>query len=100
MQIHGVKEYIAEHEISDQEDFEDGLGEGPSPALLLGMSRPVTKEEVLADIPPRPIADRLVSKFLKTTEPALGRLIAKLLREQYSKNVTSLPSYPDISKRV
>jgi hypothetical protein len=77
LQINGVKEYIAEHEDSDEEDFEDVLGEGPSPALLLGMSRPVTKEEVLIDIPPRPIADRLVSRFLKTTEPALRRYSVK-----------------------
>ncbi|KAJ5891462.1 uncharacterized protein N7473_007690 [Penicillium subrubescens] len=82
-EIHGVKEYIAEHEISDQEDFEDGLGEGPSPALLLGMSRPVTKEEVLADIPPRPVADRLVSKFLKTTEPALLCLHIPTFQREY-----------------
>jgi hypothetical protein len=73
-----VKEYIDE----DGEDSDDGGVEtdpyaDSSPILLLGHGRPVSKEEMLMDIPPRSIADRLVSRFLKTSEPARGMLFSR-----------------------
>jgi hypothetical protein len=36
------------------------------------MGRPVSIEEILIDIPAQSVADRLVSRFLKTSEPSLG----------------------------
>ena len=44
----------------------DSLG----PELLLGEQRKTKKHDVLAAIPPRPVADRLVSQFLKSVEIA------------------------------
>ncbi|KAJ5175012.1 uncharacterized protein N7482_000889 [Penicillium canariense] len=84
-EINGVKEYLDEHENFDDEKREDGLGDDSSPALLLGMSRPITKEEVLVDIPPRSIADRLVSRFLKTTEPSLVSLHVPTFQKEYDQ---------------
>lgn len=73
-QINGVREYLDENgDDSDEEGAEDDPYESSPPVLLFGNSRPVTKEEMLVDIPPRSTADRLISRFLKTTEPALGR---------------------------
>lgn len=73
VQINGVKEYLDEQE--DNSDY-DATEEDPysdsSPFLLLGMARKVTKQELLADIPARSVADRLVSRFLKTFEPSIG----------------------------
>lgn len=75
IQIHGVRDYLDEHG-NDSDDPSDGVENDPfnesSPALLLGMGRPVTKEEVLVDMPSRSIVDRLVSRFFKTSEPSLG----------------------------
>ncbi|OQD87246.1 hypothetical protein PENANT_c006G03571 [Penicillium antarcticum] len=71
-EINGVREYLDENGGgSDDGGAEEGPYESSSPVLLFGNSRPVTKEEMLVDIPPRSIADRLISRFLKTTEPAL-----------------------------
>ena len=70
--IHGVKEYIDEHGDSEEEIIEDDPYNDTSPALLLGIGRLMTREELLMDIPPRSVTDRLVSRFLKTSEPALG----------------------------
>lgn len=84
-QINGVKDYIDGYgEESDDEGAEEDLDDNNSPTLLLGMSRPITKEELLVDIPPREIADRLVSRFLKTTEPSLSECFScsPLLHDQ------------------
>lgn len=68
-----MKEYLDdEKETSEDEGVEIDPFNDSSPALLLGHGRPVSKEEMLMDVPPRSIADRLVSRFLKTSEPARG----------------------------
>lgn len=64
-----MKEYLEHEERSDDED--DPYQEN-SPVLLLGLTKTISKEEVLVDIPPRTTTDRLISRFLKTTEPSLG----------------------------
>lgn len=78
LKINGVKEYLDEDkETSDDKGVEVDPYDDPSPALLLGHGRPVSKEEMLVDVPPRSIADRLVSRFLKTSEPARGRSLSR-----------------------
>jgi hypothetical protein len=77
--INGVKEYLDENrEGFDNENVETDAYDDSSPVLLLGNGRPVSKEEVLVDIPPRSIADRLVSRFLKTSEPARSKLLCRI----------------------
>lgn len=79
LQIHGVKDsidYYVDEETDDERTEEDRDEDSFSPNLLLGMSRPVTKEELLSDIPSREITDRLVSRFLKTTEPSLSKWLS------------------------
>lgn len=76
MQINGVKDsidYYVDEETDDVKAEEYRDNDSSSPNLLLGMSRPVTKEELLIDIPSREITDRLISRFLKTTEPSLSK---------------------------
>lgn len=89
-QINGVKEYLDEHE---NDSVDDGVEDDPyvdsSPALLLGTSRPPTKEELLVDIPPRSTANRLVSRFLKTTHPSLSEFLR--LRYVRDKTLTKAP---------
>ncbi|KAJ5669128.1 hypothetical protein N7462_010198 [Penicillium macrosclerotiorum] len=84
-EIHGVKEYIDDHGDSEEEIIEDDPYNDTSPALLLGIGRPMTKEELLMDIPPRSVADRLVSRFLKTSEPALVIIHVPKFQKEYEQ---------------
>ncbi|KAJ5774191.1 hypothetical protein N7457_009087 [Penicillium paradoxum] len=84
-EINGMKEDL--HQTEERSD--DGVDTDPyddsSPVLLLGTSRPVNKEEVLVDIPPRSIADRLVSRFLKTSEPSRVAIHAPTFQKEYEE---------------
>ncbi|KAJ5966540.1 hypothetical protein N7481_013254 [Penicillium waksmanii] len=86
-EINGVKDYIDGYgnEETDDEGTEEDPEEDSSPTLLLGMSRPITKEELLLDIPSREIADRLVSRFLKTSEPSLIAVHIPTFRKEYAQ---------------
>ncbi|QQK41500.1 C6 transcription factor, putative [Penicillium digitatum] len=85
-EINDMKEYLD----TDGEDYDDeGVEIDPyddsSPVLLLGHGRPVSKEEMLMDIPPRPLADRLVSRFLKTSEPARVSIHVPTFQKEYEE---------------
>ncbi|OGE57630.1 hypothetical protein PENARI_c001G06720 [Penicillium arizonense] len=85
-EINGVREYLDENgHDSDDQGAEDDPYESSSPVILFGNSRPVTKEEMLVDIPARSIADRLISRFLKTTEPALVAIHIPTFQKEYEK---------------
>ncbi|CAG7969487.1 unnamed protein product [Penicillium nalgiovense] len=85
-EINDVKEYLGEDgENSDDEGAEVDPYDDSSPVLLLGHGRSVSKEEVLMDIPPRSIADRLVSRFLKTSEPARVSIHVPTYRKEYEE---------------
>ncbi|OQE22551.1 hypothetical protein PENSTE_c010G04977 [Penicillium steckii] len=85
-EINGVKDsidYYVDEETDDVKAEEYRDNDSSSPNLLLGMSRPVTKEELLIDIPSREITDRLISRFLKTTEPSLILVHIPTFRKEY-----------------
>lgn len=69
-----VKGYLQQEtdEESEEEFMDEAFFDSSSPVLLLGLNKPASKDELLADIPPRPAADRLVSQFLHCKEPILG----------------------------
>ncbi|RLM00164.1 hypothetical protein CFD26_107054 [Aspergillus turcosus] len=71
--VNEVKGYLQQEadEESEEEVMDDNFFDSSSPALLLGLNKPASKEELLADIHPRPVADRLVSQFLHSKEPLL-----------------------------
>lgn len=48
------------------------MDDSSRPSLLFGLGKPPSKEELLADIPPRPVADRLIARFLNSGDPSLG----------------------------
>ncbi|KAJ5682036.1 uncharacterized protein N7477_001976 [Penicillium maclennaniae] len=85
-EINGVKEYIEDH-AEDSDD--DGLEEDPysdnSPALLLGIGRSLSKEELIVDIPPRSTVDRLVSRFFKTSEPSIVAIHVPTFQREYEQ---------------
>ncbi|GIJ89772.1 hypothetical protein Asppvi_008717 [Aspergillus pseudoviridinutans] len=72
-EVNEVKGYFQQEtdEESEEEIIDDDFFDSSSPALLLGLNKPASKEEILADIPPRPVADRLVSQLLHCKEPLL-----------------------------
>ncbi|KAF7156906.1 hypothetical protein CNMCM5623_000751 [Aspergillus felis] len=72
-EVNDVKGYFEQEtdEESEEEIIDDDFFDSSSPALLLGLNKPASKEELLADIPPRPVADRLVSQFLHCKDPLL-----------------------------
>ncbi|KAI3152087.1 transcriptional regulator family: Fungal Specific TF [Penicillium roqueforti] len=82
-EINDVKECIGEN--SNDEGVDIDPYDASSPVLLLGNSRPVSKEEMLMDIPPRSIADRLVSRFLKTSEPARVVIHVPTYQKEYEE---------------
>ncbi|KGO41265.1 Transcription factor, fungi [Penicillium expansum] len=85
-EINDMKEYLDEDgEDSDNEGVDIDPYDDSSPVLLLGHGRPVSKEEMLMDIPPRPIADRLVSRFLKTSEPARVTIHVPTFQKEYEE---------------
>ena len=59
-------EWIPSHNGDESSDELDSLG----PVLLLGERQQAKRHDILAAIPPRPVADRLVSQFLKSVEIA------------------------------
>jgi hypothetical protein len=49
------------------------MDDSSRPSLLFGFGTPPSKDELLADIPPRPVADRLIARFLNSGDPSLGK---------------------------
>ncbi|KAJ5526112.1 transcriptional regulator family: Fungal Specific TF [Penicillium frequentans] len=85
-EINGVKEYLDEQEDnSDNDATEEDPYSDSSPVLLLGMAKKVAKQELLADIPARSVADRLISRFLKTYEPSIIVIHVPTFRKEYEQ---------------
>ncbi|KAL4991454.1 hypothetical protein BDW68DRAFT_184901 [Aspergillus falconensis] len=66
-------------EIKEYFDSDHSLTQNSSegPALLLGLCPPRDKEDFLAAVPPRAVADRLVSRFLNSMEPGYDQFWAQ-----------------------
>lgn len=50
------------------------------PMLLYGSPKRATQEEILASVPPRPVVDRLISKYFNTLDMAPGTYPMRLCR--------------------
>ncbi|KAF4245442.1 hypothetical protein CNMCM8980_009673 [Aspergillus fumigatiaffinis] len=86
-EVNEVKGYIQQEtdEESEDEFMDEDFFDSSSPALLLGLNKPASKQELLADIPPRPVADRLVSQFLHCKEPLLVVLHFPTFQKEYNQ---------------
>lgn len=76
VQIAEVKEYLEMvDETSPEDDAEDEATtlDIPGPVLLFGNTLSSTKSNLLAALPTRSLADRLVSAYLNSHESPLGR---------------------------
>ncbi|KAE8414013.1 fungal-specific transcription factor domain-containing protein [Aspergillus pseudocaelatus] len=84
-EINGVREYLQEgNDISDDEALDDGHLNTPSPTLLLGLNKAVSKEDLLADVPPRPVTDRLIAQFINSKEPVLPTIHIPTFQKEYN----------------
>ncbi|KAF7590481.1 hypothetical protein BBP40_002826 [Aspergillus hancockii] len=84
-EINGVREYLQEsNSLSDEEIFEEDSHSASSPTLLLGLNKAASIEDLLADIPPRPVTDRLIAQFLNSKEPLLHTLHIPTFRKEYN----------------
>jgi hypothetical protein len=86
--VNEVKGYAQQEtdDESEEEVMDDDFFDSSSPALLLGLNKPASKEELLADIPQRPVADRLVSQFLHSKEPLLVVLHFPTFQKEVSES--------------
>ncbi|KAH3402718.1 hypothetical protein KXV81_000466 [Aspergillus fumigatus] len=86
-EVNEVKGYLQQEtdEESEEEFMDEAFFDSSSPVLLLGLNKPASKDELLADIPPRPVADRLVSQFLHCKEPILVVLHFPTFQKEYNQ---------------
>ncbi|KAF4264190.1 hypothetical protein KXW91_006645 [Aspergillus fumigatus] len=86
-EVNEVKGYLQQEtdEESEEEFMDEAFFDSSSPVLLLGLNKPASKDELLADIPPRPVADRLVSQFLHCKEPILVVLHFPTFQKEYKQ---------------
>lgn len=69
-----------------QYDSNKALFEGPS--LLLGICTPSETTDILSSIPPRPVVDRLVSRYFNSGEPSICEFLrSSKINLQYAHKV-------------
>ncbi|KAL1966397.1 hypothetical protein VTN77DRAFT_4539 [Rasamsonia byssochlamydoides] len=84
--IKEVKEYLREDdETSEDSEIEPEMDDSSRPSLLFGLGKPPSKEELLADIPPRPVADRLIARFLNSGDPSLVIIHFPTFQREYAQ---------------
>lgn len=82
-QITEVREYFEDHENDAvcEVQFTDADSPGSQvPDLIFGAYEPVTKADLLAALPPRPIADRFISRYFNSNDPAVRMSFNALFR--------------------
>ncbi|PYI28666.1 Zn(II)2Cys6 transcription factor [Aspergillus indologenus CBS 114.80] len=85
-EISEVREYLREQDVhSDDELAQHDTKSVTAPTLLLGLHKPLRKEELLAQIPPRPVTDRLVAQWLNSKEPVISITHIPTFQKEYNK---------------
>ncbi|RDW86274.1 putative Zn(II)2Cys6 transcription factor [Aspergillus mulundensis] len=73
-----IKEYL-----DSDTPLSQNYSEGP--ALLVGLCPPVGKDDFLAAVPPKDVADRLVSRFFNSMEPGVLIFHAPTFQNEYNR---------------
>lgn len=63
-----------EQDLSSEDSQVLNEQDSEGPLLLQGVSKPLSLGDVLVAIPPRPVVDRLVSRYFNSMEPSVGKL--------------------------
>ncbi|KAL4884785.1 fungal-specific transcription factor domain-containing protein [Aspergillus karnatakaensis] len=69
----------------DPDDTPPRMPNDDGPALLLGLCPRWGKDEFLAAVPPKPVADRLVSRFFSSMEPGVLVFHAPTFQKEYNQ---------------
>ncbi|KAI9924598.1 hypothetical protein MW887_006871 [Aspergillus wentii] len=93
-EIDEVKMSVEGDDAVDEEESTDNPAQSTSQTLLLGLKEVLSKEDLLADIPPRNVTDRIVSKFLQTTEPVLIVIHIPTFQKEYNEFWTNPKDVP------
>jgi hypothetical protein len=68
-QIAELKDFVRDNrDRNEQQGYPPAMLEHEGPEIIFGHCQPVTKQEILAAVPPRPVVDRLVSGFFFSYE--------------------------------
>ncbi|KAL4911992.1 hypothetical protein BDW62DRAFT_36209 [Aspergillus aurantiobrunneus] len=84
-EINEFKESLQDSDGLSDEDTEDDGSNNNEPTIWFGISKPLSKEELLSDIPPRQITDRMVSYYLISKEPIVTILHVPTFQKEYNK---------------
>ncbi|KAL2825464.1 fungal-specific transcription factor domain-containing protein [Aspergillus cavernicola] len=85
-EINEFKESLRDtDELSDEETLQDEDSNDDAPTIWFGLGKPISKEELLSDIPSRLITDRMVSYFLTSKEPLVTSLHIPAFQKEYNK---------------
>ncbi|KKK24271.1 hypothetical protein ARAM_004402 [Aspergillus rambellii] len=85
-QINEFKESLRDSdELSDEDAVEYEPVNENAPTILFGLGKTATKEELLTDLPSRTVADRLVSLFINSNQPAVVILHIPTFHKQYNQ---------------
>lgn len=71
LQIAELKDFYKDNSVHDTPTFPSTMQE-PEPEIIFGHCKYITKQEILATVPPRPIVDRLIAGFLSSESMAPG----------------------------
>ncbi|PTU20884.1 hypothetical protein P175DRAFT_0501517 [Aspergillus ochraceoroseus IBT 24754] len=85
-EINEFKESLRDSdELSDEDAVEYEPVNENAPTILFGLGKTATKEELLTDLPSRTVADRLVSLFINSNQPAVVILHIPTFHKQYNQ---------------
>ena len=73
MQITKLRAHVESDDSSDAEAIAEQVANDRGLMLLEGLCPPCSLEEIVFDIPPRPVADRLVSRYFTSRDRLIGR---------------------------
>ncbi|KAJ9312436.1 transcriptional regulator family: Fungal Specific TF [Paecilomyces variotii] len=85
-EINDIKEYIQEED-TVSEDSVAGLdiGEPEGPMLLLGLDSSMSLEDLIEEMPPKPLVDRLVSRSLTSKYPSIFMIHQPTFKREYER---------------
>ena len=71
LQVADIKNHFEQSDspVEEDETFQDSSGE---PMLLEGLREKFSLRDILAAIPPKNVADRLISRYFNSTQNAIG----------------------------
>ncbi|KAM5343615.1 hypothetical protein ACJ41O_012152 [Fusarium nematophilum] len=84
-EVDSIREHLDRDDRAHHGD-ETGQVRGRAPFLLEGVGTMSTIDDILSDIPPKDVADRLVSRYLNCTDPSIVILHKPTFEQEYKRS--------------